>query len=136
MSAIVALGCLHRSVLHESELELSQRAYDLYGKAMTSLRTKLYDVSHSRSDSGLEIVLLCALLFACFATFSGQDEQVSLHLRTAFRILSNHSVCEQIEGTDGYSVTLRSSARDNIDVIAHTLVRLDADLTMVGEDDP
>ena len=145
MSAIAALGCLHRSVLqkdctskltNDTDSELSHRAYALYGKAMASLRRKLGDVGNSHPNDEIEVILLCALLFASFEAFSGRDEQVSMHLRTGFRILSNCSICESNDGIEECSITLRSSPSNNIDVLAHTLVRLDSDLTMAGEDAP
>lgn len=147
--AAIALGSIHRALTFESfkgpagiDPEQHQFALSQYNKSMGYIRQYIESLDESCSDSDVEVVLIVSLLFFCFEVLHSEDARATMHLRTGLRILY-----ERIRGShpqsalfgDGETkrtVIMKVTPRSNMDVILQTFIRLDGDLTIVGEDEP
>lgn len=147
--AAIALGSIHRALTFESfkglagiDPEQHQFALSQYNKAMGYIRNYIETLDASCSDSDVEVVLLVSLLFFCFEVLHSEDARATMHLRTGLRILyerirgSHPSPTHYGDGEMKRTVIMKVAPKSNMDVILQTFVRLDGDLTIVGEDEP
>lgn len=147
--AAIALGSIHRALTFESfrgpagiDAGHHQFALNQYNKAMGYLRKYIEALEQGASDSDVEVVLLVSLLFFCFEVLHNEDARATMHLRTGLRILyervkrNNPPAPTDENGDMKRIVTMHVTPKTNMDIILQTFVRLDGDLTIVGEDEP
>lgn len=147
--AAIALGSIHRALTFEAykgpagiDAEQHQFALSQYNKAMGYIRNYIETLDETCSDSDVEVVLLVSLLFFCFEVLHSEDARATMHLRTGLRILyerirgSNPPATQYDDGETKRTVIMKVTPRSNMDVILQTFVRLDGDLTIVGDDEP
>lgn len=149
--AVIALAAIHRSqapprcasdspgTTPPADLVSEQVdfALDQYRKAVSHLRSYIAALSEP-TNAQVEVVLLLTLLFFCFDVLRVEDESAGAHLYTGLKVLCERLQCIAIrEGGDSqrHVLDLRTLPHTNLDLLAQTFVRLDADLTLhTGQD--
>lgn len=147
--AAIALGSIHRALTFDAfrgpaGIDKEQHGFALcqYNKAMSYIRGYIENLGTGCSDNDVEVVLLVSLLFFCFEVLHSEDARATIHLRTGLRILYERIRDKSPPATpwgDGElkrTVMMKPMPQSNMDVILQTFVRLDGDLTIVGEDEP
>ncbi|EME84421.1 uncharacterized protein MYCFIDRAFT_214731 [Pseudocercospora fijiensis CIRAD86] len=151
--ATVALGSIHRAITYSSttgavSVDPDQHLFALnqYNKAMSYIRRYIEGISDKCTDWDVEVVLLVSLLFFCFEIMHSEDARATMHLRTGLRILYERlrrmdaykapQRMIDIDGEEKRVVRLQSRPRNNMDLLLQTFVRLDGDLTIIGDEEP
>ncbi|KAF2215340.1 hypothetical protein CERZMDRAFT_94755 [Cercospora zeae-maydis SCOH1-5] len=162
--AAIALASIHRAVSAASSpspptasppsssstdvVDRDQHFFALcqYHKALGMIRRYIETLDHGAPNRNVEVVLLVSLLFFCFEILVNEDDRALLHLRTGLRILYEkvrnldeyRSSAREIdvEGQEKRVVRIQSRPRTNLDVLLQTFIRLDGDLTVVGDEEP
>jgi hypothetical protein len=151
--AAIALGSLHRAITAQQHLvhgrvDPDQRHFALsqYNKAMGYIRRYIDSLGKDCTDVNVEVVLLVSLLFFCFEILHGEDARATLHLRTGLRILYERirrmdiyrspNKMMDLEGEEKRVVRVQTRPRTNMDVLIQTFIRLDGDLTVIGDEEP
>ncbi|PIA94923.1 hypothetical protein CB0940_08096 [Cercospora beticola] len=163
--AAIALGSIHRAVsaaspgssspptgspgaMTDHVVDRDQRFFALcqYNKALGLIRRYIEALGNGGTNRDVEVVLLVSLLFFCFEILVNEDDRATLHLRTGLRILYEkvrkldeyRSPAREVdvEGQEKRVVRIQTRPRTNLDVLLQTFVRLDGDLTIVGDEEP
>ncbi|KAM3416866.1 hypothetical protein BST61_g8455 [Cercospora zeina] len=129
-------------------VDRDQRFFALcqYNKALGLIRQYIGTLDNGGTNRDVEVVLLVSLLFFCFEILVNEDDRATLHLRTGLRILYEKvrkldeyrsSAREvDVEGQEKRVVRIQTRPRTNLDVLLQTFIRLDGDLTVVGDEEP
>lgn len=136
--AVVALASLHRAITNDlttcSQPGDARDSYQLelaledYSQALSGLRRLISSINGKGScKSDTQVVLITMILLFCFEVLHGQDDQATLHLRTASQILHVHLGISCQEDLGKRSILMRPKPQDGIEVLGHTLIRLHSD---------
>jgi len=140
--AAIALGSIHRALQDDQHGFQHEFALQQYNKAMTYVRKHIVNLDEHSSDADVEVVLLVSLLFFCFEVLHAEDVRATIHLHTSLRILyerlqkPNKQGLRLEDGVERREVIMPTAPKNNMDVLVQTFVRLDGDITIVGEDEP
>lgn len=135
--AVVAVSSLHRAITSDLTIE-SCDARDRYqlelalancSQALSGLRKLISSIDgEGGCKSGTQVVLITIILLFCFEVIHGQDDQATLHLRTASEILHVHlGISSYEEDLGKRSILMRARPQNDIEVLGHTFIRLHLD---------
>jgi hypothetical protein len=137
LDAIAALGCMHRTQSNAlpgsaSEVGADMEPYELYQKAVVSLRKYIDRAPEVGLAIASETTLIAIMLLFCFEVLCGNDHYATKHLIAAFSILaktqSQHGNSSQASGT----LVLRTSNTTRTDVVVQLFLRLASDWVVSG----
>lgn len=140
--AAVALGSLQRSFMTHDDggAEHFRQALTQYNRSISSVQAYINTICKKRGCSNAaEMILVVTLLLFSFDILQGQDAAAAMHLRSGLKILF-----EQVKERappchlpkDERIVALRVQPKSRVDILTQTFVRLDADLALIGGEDP
>lgn len=137
----IALASLHHAITQGDDGPgLAQHQITQQNKSLKSLRSYICELQNKSkaTDEDYVVVLLACLLSFAYDVFAGNDEQASYHLRTGLRMI--HERCQPTirvrTPVERHAVLVRPVPKSQFDVLVHTFIRLDSDITLTGNDDP
>ncbi|WPG99616.1 Hypothetical protein R9X50_00243400 [Acrodontium crateriforme] len=162
MHAMIAVGAMHQwssaafemrnnpslASIQSRPVNTCQHEFAIsqYNKSMEYMQTHIKAIARGGPDSNVEIVLLVCLLFVCFEILQDSESSAVLHLRTGLRILYDcvsrsepKTFFENDPNLDGEirrPVLLKATPQSMMDILLHTFVQLDSDLTLFGMQEP
>ncbi|KAK4498634.1 hypothetical protein PRZ48_009144 [Zasmidium cellare] len=141
LNAVMAIGSLQQASisgeahgpLHPDQLTT---ALAQYGRSATMVRTAIEHRNQSGSVFDIESVLTACLLLFCFEVLHGQDGFAAMHLRNGLKILYEHTgppTGETPKISHERPIEVQVAPRSRLDLLTHTFVRLDSDLSQLGD---
>ncbi|KAF2158500.1 hypothetical protein M409DRAFT_71618 [Zasmidium cellare ATCC 36951] len=142
--AVMAIGSLQQAAdvndgtnasFHPDQLTT---ALSQYGRAATMVRTAIE--KHGQSEAGFDVesILTACLMLFCFEVLHGQDEHAAMHLRSGLKILYEHTgppKGKTLQVSHHRPIEVQISARSRLELLTHTFVRLDSDMSQLSDRD-